>query len=217
MVNAILHGYEMIYVDLVGWVASGFTLAAYSMRTMLPLRVAAIGANLTFASYGWLVDILPMLVLHVVLLPFNIYHLVQILRTGRDIKAARTAGAKLDAIRPLMRRLTLPDGATLFRKGDSPDNLYILDNGLIRLVEIDSMVVPGEMFGEIAFFSEARERTLTAIREGDCVLLALNERDFITEFYRNPAFCFAMIKLVTQRVVQRVAPVADGGARAGAG
>ncbi|MFT6774100.1 MAG: hypothetical protein ACJA1L_001811 [Paracoccaceae bacterium] len=148
----------------------------------------------------WLTGNLPILVLHVVLLPFNLYRRGQLLTTGCAIRRALTADAKLDAIRPMLATITLPDGATLFRKGDRPDNRYILDSGRIQLVEIDSKVKPGEMFGESAFFSEARVRTLTATCEGDCVLLALNERDLTAEFHRNPAFGFAMIKLVSQCV-----------------
>jgi hypothetical protein len=42
----------LTYVDAIGWIASAFTLAAYGMRTMLPLRIAAIGANITFATFA---------------------------------------------------------------------------------------------------------------------------------------------------------------------
>lgn len=68
----------MSLTDILGWIAVIFTLAAFSMRTMQPLRVAAIGANLFFIAYAYLEGALPILALHAVLLPFNVVRLRQL-------------------------------------------------------------------------------------------------------------------------------------------
>lgn len=73
----------MTFADFLGWVAVIFTLAAFSMRTMPPLRVAAIGANIFFIGYAYLEGMLPILALHAILLPFNAVRLRQLICARR--------------------------------------------------------------------------------------------------------------------------------------
>lgn len=66
--------------DAWGWAASGLVLATFSMRSMRALRLTAIASNVAFigyAGYNWL---LPILVLHIALLPLNVWRLVQLRR-----------------------------------------------------------------------------------------------------------------------------------------
>ena len=80
----------MVCFDLIGWMAAALTLSAYTMRTMIPLRLTAIAASLFFVAYGALMQIYPMLVLHMLLLPFNSHRLFEIFRTARKIHVARS-------------------------------------------------------------------------------------------------------------------------------
>ena len=62
-------------IDVLGYAASSAVLATFMMRTMLPLRLVAIASNLLFILYGHLDHILPVLLLHIALLPINIFRL----------------------------------------------------------------------------------------------------------------------------------------------
>lgn len=64
-------------IDLLGYLASVLVLATFCMRGMVALRIAAIASNLAFISYGALADINPVLLLHLLLLPMNVYRLTQ--------------------------------------------------------------------------------------------------------------------------------------------
>lgn len=75
----------MELADLLGWVAVLFTLTAFSMRTMLPLRAAAIGANFCFIGFGYMEGALPILTLHAILLPCNMTRLRQIILANREL------------------------------------------------------------------------------------------------------------------------------------
>jgi hypothetical protein len=106
----LLKGYELMAelmsrADLLGWIAVIFTLAAFSMRTMRPLRVAAIGANLFFIAYAYLEGAVPILALHAVLLPFNVVRLWQL--TVAEWPVDRQAGRSLRARDRLMLRRLL--------------------------------------------------------------------------------------------------------------
>jgi CRP/FNR family transcriptional regulator, cyclic AMP receptor protein len=194
-------GFHMLWTELLGYTAAGFSLLAYSMRTMLPLRIAAIGSNMFFIAYAGLLGIYPSLFLNLILLPFNCYRLAEIVRTIRQVRAARTGDFDVSWIAQLLPVKRLEDGAALFRKGDAPDNLYFLVSGRVRLAEIGVTLEAGELFGEIAFFSDAHERTLTAVCDGPCEIVRIDERSFMQLYYRNPAFGMYVVRLISRRLL----------------
>jgi hypothetical protein len=191
----------MHWIELLGWGGAALTLLAYSMRTMLPLRIIAIGANVFFIAYGALAEVYPNLVLHLLLLPFNIYRLVEILLMTRRVRKARTGDFDVRWISQLLPARTFAGGAILFRKGDRPDNLYYLVSGRIRLAETGIHLEAGEVFGEIAFFSDAKERTLTAVCEDPCQIVTIDEASFMQLYFQNPAFGMYIVRLISRRLL----------------
>ncbi len=61
--------------DLVGYAASALVLAAFGMREMRALRLTAIASNLAFIAYGASAGLMPVLLLHLLLLPLNLLRL----------------------------------------------------------------------------------------------------------------------------------------------
>ncbi len=57
--------------DALGWAACLMTLITFAQRQMLPLRIAAILANVCFIGYAASGHYLPVLTLHLTLLPIN--------------------------------------------------------------------------------------------------------------------------------------------------
>lgn len=70
--------------DLIGIIASFFTLSASAMRGMLALRAFNMTSNFGFIIYGVYLDTMPMIVLHSILLPLNTYHLCIRLKAKMD-------------------------------------------------------------------------------------------------------------------------------------
>jgi CRP/FNR family cyclic AMP-dependent transcriptional regulator len=65
----------MSTVEAIGYLASALVLATFCMRDMVALRCTAIASNLAFIAYGALADLGPVLVLHLLLLPVNVWRL----------------------------------------------------------------------------------------------------------------------------------------------
>jgi hypothetical protein len=65
-------------MEVCGYIASALVLATFSMRSMRRLRYAAIGSNVAFILYAGSAGLHPILALHCVLLPMNIFRLAQI-------------------------------------------------------------------------------------------------------------------------------------------
>jgi len=65
-------------ITLLGFAASFAVLPTFLMRTLLPLRIVAVGSNVLFIAYGYFAHILPVLCLHLALLPINIGRLSEL-------------------------------------------------------------------------------------------------------------------------------------------
>ena len=67
----------MTHSSEIGFVASALVLAAFGMKDMINLRIVAICSNFAFIAYALVLDLPPVLVLHVILLPLNSWRLAQ--------------------------------------------------------------------------------------------------------------------------------------------
>lgn len=63
------------WIDVLGYAASGMTLATFAQRTTLPMRIMAPGSDISFIGYGAMGPFLPVLTLHLILLPINLARL----------------------------------------------------------------------------------------------------------------------------------------------
>lgn len=82
-------------VDVFGFGAAGATLATFAQRRMLPMRVSALAANVLFIGYGALGPFYPVLVLHALLLPVNLWRLAPGSRRRTWLAQARGARTSL--------------------------------------------------------------------------------------------------------------------------
>ena len=112
----------MNWVEIAGYLASALVLATFCMKTMIPLRAAAICSNFAFLVYGYYEDVYPVLALHAILLPLNSWRAFQMLRLIRRVEAAAKGDLSTDWLRPFMKEAHLKVG-TLFKQGDHADRL----------------------------------------------------------------------------------------------
>jgi CRP/FNR family transcriptional regulator, cyclic AMP receptor protein len=188
--------------EIVGYLAAGLVLATFSMRTMIPLRLLGISSNVAFIVYGWLDGLVPIVVLHAILLPLNIYRFAEMRRLVRQVRDAGTGAAGLAALLPYMKPLSLAAGATLFAKGENADAMYLLIEGRIHLPEFKVDIEAGEMVGEIGLFSPDGVRMATAVCVEDCRLQSIT-RDRVRELvFQNPRLAFYLIGVVSSRLIE---------------
>ena len=75
----------------IGFIASALVLAAFGMKDMVNLRIVAICSNIAFITYGIALNLVPVLILHVILLPLNGWRLAQELQSRRIVqRSSRT-------------------------------------------------------------------------------------------------------------------------------
>lgn len=191
-------------VEITGYVASALVLATFWMRTMIPLRIVALGSNIAFITYGIVGGLMPILVLHLVLLPLNLYRAVEMVRLLHRVRAAR-GDLSLAWLKPYMKAERHPPLHVLFRKGAEADRLYLILQGEIRLEESGARLAPGQIFGEIGLFSPDRRRTQTAICATAAELLWISESELAQLCYQNPGMAFHLLRLITARLMGNMA------------
>lgn len=193
--------------ECLGYVASGLVFTSFCMKTMIPLRLAAIASNLAFMLYGLILDLDPILALHAVLLPMNVWRLAQLHRSIRQARAAAESDLSLDWLLPYMSRRTFRQGEVLFRRGERAKEMFYIVDGTIRLPELGLAVGPRQLIGEIGMFSPSKERLASAVCGSDGALLAISEQKVRQLYFQNREFGFYMIRLITQRLIDDMAIV----------
>ena len=166
-------GYDWFIVA--SYFASAFTAVAFFMRAIVPLRLAAIAANLGFLLYGIGTGNPATVILHLGLLPLNVVRIVQHTRLVRRVRDAIEGEPNIEKLLPLMKRNRMAKGTEIFRKGDWAEEMYFLSEGRVEFPEVRASIGSGKLFGEIALFLQDRARTASAVCAEDCVVYSLTE------------------------------------------
>jgi hypothetical protein len=194
-----------LVVEITGYVASALVLATFWMRTMIPLRLVALGSNVAFITYGIVGDLMPIWALHSMLLPLNIYRTIEMTRLLQRVRRAARGDLSLDWLKPYMKTKRHRADDVLFRKGEEADRLYLILQGEIRLEESGVRLGPGQLFGEIGLFSPDRQRTQTAVCATAVELMWIGERELAELCYQNPGMAFHLLHLITARLSANIA------------
>ena len=204
-VLAVLASPRDLVAYVAGALAASFVIGAAFVRTMIPLRWLAVAGNVGFVVFGALHPQYLTLFVSAVLLPINVRRALQMMRLTRRVKAAEAASDLSGLwLRPYMKARKLKPGTVLFRKGDLGDHLYCVVDGQIELVEIGAVLLPGKIFGEIAFFAPDRRRTLTARCVEAATVLAIDEGTVKQLVYQDPSLGFHLMGLVAGRLSEDI-------------
>jgi CRP/FNR family cyclic AMP-dependent transcriptional regulator len=200
----------MNWIEAAGYLASALVLATFCMKTMIPLRGAAICSNVAFIVYGFYDNVYPVLILHGILLPLNILRAVQMLRLIRRVEAASKGDLSTDWLKPFMKEAQWKSGQVIFNRGDHADRLYMIITGAIHLEQIDQTIRAGDLFGEIGLFSADHRRTQTARALTEVDLLWISEGELAQVCYQNPGIAFYFLKLTTNRLLANASRALTG-------
>ena len=192
----------MQWIEAFGYLGALMTLATFSMKTMLHLRIVGIVANLAFITYGVLDHVYPVLLLHMTLLPLNVWRLWQLLQMTRQIKVISASRLSMEWLKPFSRRKDAQAGETLFRKGDAATEILFVLSGRFRAVEADVVLEQGEVIGELGLITKEHKRTQTVVCEQAGSLLQINYDEVRQMYFQNPRFGFFFLELVAERLMR---------------
>jgi hypothetical protein len=194
----------MGWQEFVGYVGSFLMFSTFWFRTMIPLRLVALAGNLAMTTYAAMAGLYPMMALQLLMFPVNIARLVQMRRLIGRVTLAAGGEFHPDALIPFMKREVHGDGDVLFKAGDASDRMYLIKEGRVRLIEVDEVLGPHELFGEIGILSESNQRTATAVCEGRTVLMSIDRDHVLQLYFQEPEFGFFLMRLVTDRLLENL-------------
>jgi CRP/FNR family transcriptional regulator, cyclic AMP receptor protein len=107
-------------------------------------------------------------------------------------------------------------GTLLFRKGDAGSNLYAVCAGAVRVSAPSdhgkdatfSLIVPGEIFGEIAFL-DGGQRSADAVMIESGELMVIERRDFLPLLQDYPELAVRLLELLCGRLRRTSQQVED--------
>lgn len=191
-------------IEAIGYLASALVFATFYMTTMQQLRTVAIVSNVAFILYGYFAGAMPVLVLHLVLLPLNVWRLHQTTQLTNTLRAATRGSLGVEWLVPHMTPRSYPAGATIFSKGDPAQELFLVVSGSVHLPELEIELGKGAVVGEIGIFSPNRARVATAVALTPLRVLTLSEDRVLQLFADNKEFGFYLLSLITKRLLVNV-------------
>jgi CRP/FNR family transcriptional regulator, cyclic AMP receptor protein len=192
----------MTIAEAIGYLGAVLVVATYSMRTMVPLRVAGIASNVILIAYGYFGRAYPTLVLHLILLPLNVWRLREMLELIREVTVAATGDLSMDWLKPFMDKKTIKPGDILFKRGDIADEMYFVISGRLRLRELGVDILPGALVGELGLLAPGRSRTQTIECIEDTVLQRISYDRLEQLYFQNPHFGVYFLRLTTARLFE---------------
>ena len=173
--------------------------AAYA-ETMMPLRIAAIVANILAIVYGVWHGIYPLAALGLVLLALNAFRLYEIRKLVRGMNLAMAHDLTADWLLPFTRRQHFKAGQLMMARGDFATAAFYVIAGEAEIIELGESVGSGALLGEIGLFAPDGRRTLTVRCKTDVETARLDYDRFKELYFQNPQFGFRLLHLIVARL-----------------
>ena len=185
--------------------ASIFVIATTTMRTMIPLRVFGILANIALfltaiPSRNYLV-----MVVQVAMLLVNSYRLHQMLQLVRDVKKSVNSDLSMEWLKPFMTERQCAAGEILFYKDEKAEDMLYIVSGKFKLVESGIVLPVGAIVGELGMLSPSNTRTQTLECVEAGLILSVSYTKVEELYVQNPAFGFYFLRLASGRLFQNIA------------
>lgn len=190
----------MEFVELIGFAASALVFLTFCMQTLLPLRLIATASNLLFIAYAWIAGLAPIMILHMLLLPVNIWRLVQQLQMRNRLKHSLADQTDISLLVPFMTLEAYQDGAVLFNEGEPADRLLLIIQGEVIVDGVGGVLGKGTILGEMGLFSDKGRRTATISAVGSVSAGWINRATVIKIFRDHPDFALALTRMMVTRL-----------------
>jgi CRP/FNR family transcriptional regulator, cyclic AMP receptor protein len=188
------------YAELVGLAAAAASLYAAQSKTIIPLRAAAMVANVLAMIYSVMHGTYPTFLLNLVMLPLNAWRLRSMISLIRDTEAAIKGDMNVEWLLPYTRPKNFKAGAILMERGEFATAAYFIVSGEVEVVEINETFGKGTLLGEIGLFTPDGKRTKTVRCKTDVQTAVIDYDRFKELYFQNPQFGFRLLHLVVKRL-----------------
>ena len=185
---------------VLGFIGAALMVASYLMKSMMPLRLVALAANVFLVAYAIINQSWPTMALYLAMIPINLKKVKEIRSLVAAMATARADTPLADWLLPHMTRREAKAGDLLWHKGDTATEMIYVHSGELLLVEHDTVLGPGSLVGEIGLFSPDNRRTGSVSCRTDCVLYSLSSEGVAKLYFQNPKLGYHVMRLVVERL-----------------
>jgi hypothetical protein len=191
--------------NALGCVGGIFYVAATSMKTVIPLRIAGIASAFFFFLYGIFAHAIPTIFLYGLLMPLNSYRLYEMIQLIKKVRSAAAGDLSMDWLEPFMTKRRYRKGVVLFHKGDPAEEMFLVVKGKYLVRELNIEITPGHLFGEMGLLTPGNRRTQTVECSQSGHVLTITYDKVRELYFENPEFGFHFLRLTSERLLQNVA------------
>jgi CRP/FNR family transcriptional regulator, cyclic AMP receptor protein len=188
------------YPELVGAAAAAANLYAAYARTIIPLRAAAIVANVLAMIYSFMHGTYPTFALNAILLPLNIWRLRGMAKLIREVAAATEGPLNVDWLLPYMRPKKFKAGSLMMARGEYAYEAFYIVSGEVEVIEFNKILGKGTLLGEIGLFTPDGRRLATVRCKTDVEAATIAYDEFRELYFQNPRFGFHLLHLIVARM-----------------
>jgi CRP/FNR family transcriptional regulator, cyclic AMP receptor protein len=186
--------------ELIGVAAAAASLYAAQSKTIIPLRAAAIAANVFAMIYSFLHGTYPTFMLNAVLLPLNAWRLRAMVNLIRDTDLATKSDMNVAWLLPYTRPKNFKAGSILMERGEYATAAFYIVAGEVEILEHNEVFGKGTLLGEIGLFTPDGRRTKTVRCKTDVQTAVIDYDRFKELYFQNPQFGFRLLHLVVARL-----------------
>ena len=163
--------------NITGVIGGMLYIASISMKTVIPLRIAAIASAFFFLCSAIFAHSLPAMFMYALLLPLNVVRLYQMLELIKKVRAAAGSDLSMDWLEPFMTKRKYRQGDFLFRKDDPAGEMFLAVKGKYLVPEMGKTFGPGEIFGELGLLTSQHHRTqsVQCVESGHVLTITLRQ------------------------------------------
>lgn len=192
------------WIAILGYLGSLLAIFSFLSKTVIRLRIFAIGASIAMITYASLSTpiLLPLVILHLILLPINVYRFKQMQDLTNEVKKTSEGDHSMQWLVPYMKKESFEAGNFLFKKGDLSDKIFFILKGKVELPEIGFSVEQNALLGEIGVMSPHNLRTSSALCKTKVDALTINKKQFLVLYYQNPTFGLYLLQTIIARLTE---------------
>lgn len=117
--------------------------------------------------------------------------------------------SELDAVQAVTRSKSFHKGEYVFQEGDYSDTLYIVNEGLIKILKLSDegkeqivrLLFPGDFFGEFALLQNKNHYVSAKVME-DTTVCTIQKAEFLSTLEQSPKMSYRLILALNQLLHQ---------------
>jgi hypothetical protein len=193
------------FANLLALVGSIFYVGTFVVRTIVPLRILGLVSIFFFLAYGIAAGAIATFIVYFLSLPVNLIRLRQILKLIGTARSAASGDLSLEWLKPFMTPRIYRSGQIVFRMNETASEMCLIVSGSFRVVEIDVLLGPGNIMGELGFAAPQTRRTQTIECTDAGTVLTISYDKLLELYFERPEFSYFILRLTTARLMENVA------------